>query len=288
MISIARHMDEYDIAQEVRLERKVHKGAFLLLEGSTDIKRLSRFVDDAKCSTVNCYGRLKATKAIELLYDEGFPGVLGLVDADFDRIDGTPPEHEGLIYSVAHDFDMDWITEDIIRKYLDEVGDRQKCESHGSAQAIIDKILLSLKPISVARYFNHTKHISYKLSDIDITKCLSGFSVNIDEYVDLIFENRNASDEMKSAIRGQITGGIKQTYDLRQLTNGHDFICALGVCLRTELGSRRDVHTWSREVEMHIRLLYSDTEFRSSNLYNEICAWTTDNPKYTILYARLF
>jgi hypothetical protein len=39
MISIQRHMDEYDIAQEVRLERKVHKGSFLLVEGITDIKR---------------------------------------------------------------------------------------------------------------------------------------------------------------------------------------------------------------------------------------------------------
>jgi hypothetical protein len=37
MISIAKHMDEHDIAQEVRLERKLHKGSFLLVEGTTDI-----------------------------------------------------------------------------------------------------------------------------------------------------------------------------------------------------------------------------------------------------------
>ena len=53
MISIAKHMDEYDIAQEVRLERKLHKGSFLLVEGTTDIKRFRVFIDDDGCSLVN-------------------------------------------------------------------------------------------------------------------------------------------------------------------------------------------------------------------------------------------
>jgi len=182
---------------------------------------------------------------------------------------------------------MDWITESVIRKYLVEAGDVEKYELHGSTATIIDKIMLCLKPISVARYLNYSNWISYKLSDIDITKCLSGFVLDLDAYVDLIFLNRTASDAMKSAIKGQIMGGVRQDYDLRQLTNGHDFFCALGICLRTELGSRREVHTWGSEVEMHIRLIYGDTEFRESQLYKDICFWLSENSKYSIFHMRL-
>jgi Protein of unknown function (DUF4435) len=114
MISIARHMDEHDIAQEVRLERKLHKGSFLLVEGTTDIKRFGAFIDDDECSLVNCYGRKNAVEAIKLLYEDGFAGALGVVDADFGRLDDSLEEHEGLVYSEAHDFDLDWARPSVV------------------------------------------------------------------------------------------------------------------------------------------------------------------------------
>jgi hypothetical protein len=43
MISIAANMDAYDVAQEIRLERQVHKGSFLLLEGLKDLNRFAKF-----------------------------------------------------------------------------------------------------------------------------------------------------------------------------------------------------------------------------------------------------
>ena len=88
MISIARELDAHDIAQELRQERQVHKGSFLLLEGDRDIKRFTKFVDENACSIQNCFGRENLLGAIEILIDEGFPGVLALADAAFDRIDG--------------------------------------------------------------------------------------------------------------------------------------------------------------------------------------------------------
>jgi len=72
MISIAKHMDEYDIAQEIRVERMVHKGSFLLLEGDTDIKRFSQFTDEGKCSIVHCYGRRKAIAATKGLSPDNY------------------------------------------------------------------------------------------------------------------------------------------------------------------------------------------------------------------------
>ena len=95
MISITKLMDGHDIAQEIRMERQALKNAaFLLLEGDTDLKRFTRYVDEAACSVVNCYGKPNAIEAIELLYEDGFPGALAILDADFDRLTCKLSSHE--------------------------------------------------------------------------------------------------------------------------------------------------------------------------------------------------
>jgi len=287
MISIAKHMDEYDIAQEVRLERKVHKASFLLLEGDTDIKRFNRFISEVECSIVNCYGRRKAIAATKILYDEGFLGVLSVIDADFDRITGKLEQHEGLIYSEAHDLDLDWARPEVVARYL-EVGEKTKCALHGPPEEVIAKILAGLKPVSVARLLNHLKYITYKLSDVDVSVCFANFSVDIDGYVASIFRDRpQVSAGTKGTLKLQITRATAKEYDLYQLTNGHDFHCALGACLRDDLGSRRDVHTWGNEVETHLRLALDESEFRRLSVYQAISKWVSENRPFNILQAVL-
>ena len=205
MISIARHMDEYDIAEEVRLERKVHRGSFLLVEGITDIRRFGPFIDEKECSLVNCYGRRKAIEAIKILYDEGFPGALGAVDADFDRIDCELEVHEGLVYSESHDFDLDWAQPTVLGKYLNQVADSEKRKTYGSASEIFVKILQALKPVSVARLLNHRRRIGFRLSHIDVSACFVNFGVRLDAYVDLIFEGCVASEQRRIELQEQIS-----------------------------------------------------------------------------------
>jgi len=223
-----------------------------------------------------------------MLYDEGFLGALAVIDADFDRITGNLDQHEGLIYSQNHDLDLDWARPEVIARYLAEVGEKTKCDLHGSPGEIIEKILVGLKPISVARLLNHCKHITYKLSDIDISACFANFSVDIDGYVASIFQNRPPVPiAKKEALKQQIARAAGKEYDLYQLTNGHDFHCALGASLRHDLGSRRHFHTWGSEVEKHLRLTLNDSDFKRLLVYGAICEWVRKNPPFKILQAQL-
>jgi hypothetical protein len=286
MISIERHMDEYDIAQEVRLERKVHKGSFLLVEGITDIKRFGPFIDENECSLVNCYGRQNAIETIKMRYEQGFPGALGAVDADFDRVERRLEVHEGLVYSESHDFDLDWARPTVLEKYLYEVADGEKRKIHGSANDIFAKIIQGLKPVSVARLLNR-RRIDYKLSRVDVSACFADFAVDLEQYVNLIFEGYEVTNERCIALKDQISRASDQDYDLYQLTNGHDFHSALGACLRRELASRRPQQTWASEIELHLRLVFTDDEFKDSEIYSQVRMWIRDNPAYRILHSRL-
>src|SRR6266446_4329608 len=101
-----KEIDGHYVAAQIRLMRQVWKGSFLLLEGSTDAKVFDRFIDGSRCQIEIGFGKPNVHDAIELLEDEGFPGVVGVIDADFDRLTGTTYSLDNLCITDVHDLDF--------------------------------------------------------------------------------------------------------------------------------------------------------------------------------------
>jgi hypothetical protein len=287
MMSITSEMDAYDIAQEIRLERQVHKGAFLLLEGITDIKRFSIFMSERTCSIVNCYGRENLTGAFDILDDEGFLGIVGLADADFDRVLTCLKTIDGLIYSTSHDFDLDWLDEEILVRYLLEVGSREKLSGHGGASNVLQKLLENLKRVSLAKFINAFKSYDIKFSEIDLQSHCSGFSVNFQSYLADVFQRNPHKAHLQNEVLAAIEMNVSKALNLRQLTNGHDVHCLLGVCLRGELGERKVPQTWGREIESHVRLSFDIRCFSRSEVFRALRKWESDHAPYSVLADHL-
>lgn len=285
MKSITKYMDGWDIAQEIRLERKIHKGAFLLIEGETDYKRLHKFINAQQCSIAICFGRKVLEEAIELLEDEGFPGVLGLADADFDRCGGgATPVLDNVIYSEFHDFDVDWIHDRVVDNYLREFADYDKCEQMGGSVGIINTVMEKLEPLSILRHLNHRGIIRMKLSDINIiSESCIGSVIDIPLLVSCVSRGANATHVARTALEQRIGAEMGVARNWKQFTNGHDMCGMLGIMLRNEIGSRRDSNTYDREIAAHIRLAFSEIEFCGSRLSSEIERWQVDNTPYIIL-----
>lgn len=286
MLSISKLMDEYDIAQEVRLERQVHKGSFLLLEGATDVKRFSEFLDEKSCSIANCYGRGKASKAIHLLNEDGFLGAVAVLDCDFDRILKKITSVENVIYSEVHDYDLEWLSNDVLRKYLVQVGDPQKCEALGDHEKILLHIIELIKPISVLKLMNANGNICYRLSILKMEDFFDGHVFDIQAMVEGVFEGRNVDDKVKSDLVEKVRFLLPKKFPLLQITNGHDAMTALGIALRDKLASRAKAQTWGSEVELHIRLAFTDKEFIDSSVYNNLAEWEAENKPYRVLHLR--
>jgi hypothetical protein len=287
MISIAAGMDEFDIVQEIRFERQVHKGSFLLLEGPEDLLRFTRFTDEKLCSTVNCFGRSNLINAIKLLYEDGFAGALGLADADFDRLTGQIEVHEGLIYSDTHDFDLDWVCQRTLHRYLQEVGDPGKCVAAGNAPGVIVLLLAATKPLSVLRYVNHHQNLRYRLSGVRHIEIVDNGVVEVDLLVKHVSQGAFGSKQNKQRLKQLIQGHLNSPYDPLQLTNGHDFLAMLGIALRDKLGKRLLPQTWQSEVQIHFRLAYSEEDFMRSGVFKAIVKWQENNTPYIILKSHL-
>jgi hypothetical protein len=282
MMSITNEMDAYDIAQEIRLERQVHKGAFLL-EGATDIKRFATFVSERGCSIVNCYGRKNLIEAFDILDEEGFLGIVALADADFDRVLKSLKTIDGIIYSTFHDFDLDWIDEGVLTRYLFEVGNHNKVRENGSAGEILKKLLEALKRVSLAKFINAFKSYDIKFSDIDLQSHCSGFSVDFPSYIAEVFRQNVRKTDIQNHLSTAIEVNAAKEVNLYQLTNGHDVYCLLGVCLREELGERRISQTWGREVECHVRLTFDDERFSRSDVFRALRNWEDNNAPFRVL-----
>jgi hypothetical protein len=279
-------LDEYQtakiIARDIRMRRQVHRGAFVLVEGETDVLRFKKFFSD-KVMFVSTFGKPKMLTVVEQFYEDGFEGVVGLVDSDFDRIEGTIKNHEGLCYSSYHDFDMDLICSNALTRYLDEVADKAKLTKIGGGDSVANIVIDLLSPISALRFANQRHSLRYNLQNIKHDDFCDGYSCDIDRLVDHVSSGRFNTAVHKKFLKEKIVESCCLDHSPLQLTSGHDFCAVLGIALRDKLGSRRIPQTLRGEVETHLRLTYDRADFEVSCVKSFCAKWQLENPSYILL-----
>jgi len=113
-------IDGHYVAAQIRFSRQIWKGTILLLEGPTDAKVFENLVDDASCQIEIAFGKSNVLNALDLLEDEGFDGVVGIVDADFDHVTGKTYALDGLCVTDLHDLDLVIFASLAFERYLTE------------------------------------------------------------------------------------------------------------------------------------------------------------------------
>jgi len=284
MNSMSRHFKPSDIAAQLRMERQHHKGAFILFEGSNDIRRFKKFFDEKECSFVNCYGKNNVIGSIEIEQNLANENVLGFIDNDFEKILGNEVVDDDIICSFGHDFDLDVCASDALIRYLDEVADGSKVAAHGGHNQCIENLLQGLKPLSALRFANERHELGYYLKDLEHDTFFDGRIVDVTAMIDHVSVGRFSSPDYKTNLRQYVGRYTAAEFDLWQFTNGHDFVAGLGLALRELLGSRRHPQTWRVEVERHLRLTFDRDDFDRIGCLPQISEWETRSG-YRVLRA---
>ena len=81
-----------DIANTVRMTHRSNPVTCFLVEGQSDLYCFTQFVHPERCEIFQCHGRKNVEDALHDLNDTEEPGVLGLIDSDFDRINAIPEQ----------------------------------------------------------------------------------------------------------------------------------------------------------------------------------------------------
>jgi len=284
------HIDAHYVAAQIRLVRQTHKGAILLLEGDTDNRVFEKFIDPNTCEIEIGFGKKNVLGALDLLEEDGFSGLVAVVDADFDRIQGVTYQLENLCVTDAHDLDLTIFASTAFDKYLNEYSDRNSYETTFGSNAgrVRERLILASLPIAQCRLASEAGGLRLYFQDFQLDRYVNHDTLAIDfERLasDLIARSKTTCTEAQ--LKRLVTIESTKLHDHYQLARGHDVAALLGIALRKLLATRRTLQTWATEIESGLRLAFGWDDLLGTNLYRCLVNWESSNPKYKIFRSNM-
>lgn len=279
-------IDGYFIAAQIRLTRQVHKGSFLIVEGETDERAFRRFIDSDRCDIEVSFGKPNALQALDLLEDEGFPGVVAIVDADFDRVLGITYPLENLIITDQHDLELTIIASSAFDIFVAEhaENERFKQEFNNDIWSIRKRVVNASLPLARCRLVSKCQNlrIDFKSLRHDQFVSVADLSINSDMLIaELISHSPRCCTPAK--LKAAVEREASMEHDPYQLASGHDVAAIVGITLRKLLAKRRDAQTWGSEIEKALRLAFDWEALQGTAIYKGLKAWEANNIRYRIL-----
>lgn len=284
MNSILKETDDNSIANQVRLERAVHLGSFLLVEGDSDSKLFGEFVDKEACSIVNCKGRPKLLDALTKLEIKGIQGVLGFADRDFSEILGYPSCKGTIVFTDENDIELMILCSNALNRFLVEYGNSERISeiTNSENRQVCDLIYDAGRFIGTLRLISQKEDWSLKFSGmkyefIDFTPKNPFFvdEVKMIRYIVDYTDSNMRPGLSDDQILAQITEILTNCTEPKKLCSGHDCIRILGKALKRILGSKNQFvnEKGARELERILRLTYDYETFQETRAYSEIRKW---------------
>lgn len=280
-------LDEFDIAQQVRMERQAgHLGAFLLVEGKNDEKVLYKFISDETCELVIAGKKRNVVGAIQQLDEDGFLGALGIVDTDFV---GAEYESENLLSTGVRDLDVLVFNSQAFDYYLYERADPKKLEDfvRSRGMEIRDIVYESCFPIGCLWIVRHHMQADLKLKDLSFD-FVNKETLVVDEealLTEVFAQSRRDIDQRE--VRRRFELAKRQNYPKECVCRGHDLATVVGIALKNCIADLNapyvDVRTRRSEVEFGWRLAFGDRQFFATDLAQSIRDWEDNNQPYLIL-----
>jgi hypothetical protein len=269
------------LANRVRQRRETYQGSLLIVEGASDAKFYGQLIDKACCQLLPpAQNRDKAIKILEILQEA--PGVIAIVDKDFDELNGTLPDMPNLFFTDTHDLETMLLKSPALEKLLGEFGSEDKLAKF---ERNVREILLAAgSAIGYLLWVSLQDDLNLKFEGIDFPKFIDTATLTIDE-AKLIEEVKKKSQKpgLKTPeLQQRLDCQKAATHDRWQVCRGHDLINILAVGFRKALGSRGPNEVTVEILERVLRVGYEQVYFQTTQLYMAIDKWQIDHPTYRI------
>lgn len=274
-------------ANQIRLRRSLHKGTFLLVEGSSDKTFYERFVEKSECELVVISGKpsskQRVISVLKILEESNFQGVLAIVDVDFDRL--TPPTDQksaNLLYTDSHDLETMLINSPAFDKVISEFGSQEKISEFNQDIRLV--ILESAVPIGYLRWISLGDRLNLTFEGITFSKFIDEKTLRIDELqlIDVVTKKSQAFS-LKEDLQQQLMDTKNGDRDSWQICCSHDLVEILSFGLRKTIGSNKATDVEPINLERNLRLAYETVYFQGTQLYSHIRTWENNNKPFRVL-----
>ena len=266
------------------LSRQAYKGAFLLVEGKDDNLFFRKFVNSVTCKIVVTETKDNVVQTIETLESRSCSGILGVVDADFDRIVGNQPRSKNVVLLETHDLETLLIRSLALDRVLSEFGSQQKIDRF--ARDIRETLAASAMSIACLRLHSLRSGLNLRFQGLRYSRFINRNSLSIDlkSFVQDVLNRSQRSDLSIEDLEAIIASIKCSGYDPWQMCLGDDLVSTLGLSLsKGALGTKS-----SREVSFDmlcqaLRLAFCDDDFANTQLIAEVQSWEGRNCNFQVL-----
>jgi len=276
-----------DIANEIRMTRTLHEGAFLIVEGDTDARFYKHIVDIGKCRITIAHNRENAVQIVTILQGDNFPGFLAIVDADFDVLEGKVFTSSNIFLTDTHDLETMVLRSPALEKLLLEMGSETKLDEFvkGLGRELREVLLEEGLHLGYLRWVSLRHGHALKFEELKYRAFTDLTTLTIDQskLIKTIKDHSQKLHLSDQELQQQIEAIRDETHDKWHVCCGHDLICLLSVGLHKAIGSYDWKEIEPEILERSLRLAYESAWFRDTGLYASVKAWEGINGSFRII-----
>lgn len=261
--------------------------SFLVVEGDDDKRFYNKFADDNKCNITIAYSKLYAIATLSILEQRSIGGILVIVDADFDILEGKTFASPNILFTDTHDLETMIIKSPALEKVLSEFGSENKIAQF---KQIFNKDLRPLllacgTSIGYLRWVSIQKVFSLKFENLEFSKFLDKDKLVIDEtkLIKTVKDKSLRHDISDDQIKLSIQELRRDDHDKWHVCCGHDLTNILSIGLHRAIGTNNTGEVTQTIIEKCLRLAYENAHFQQTHIYFSIKNWEKANKPFVIL-----
>ncbi len=275
------------IANEIRLKRSQHQGVFVVVEGRADRLFYERLLDSQRCKFVTADGKEKLCEVMRILDADGFHGVLGIIDPDFDLLEGTPTSSPNIVRGDCHDIEAMLVRSPAFDKVLREFGSEDKIGKliTRTGTDIRSVLLAAASPLGYLRWYSQRSALQLRFEELQFAGFIDTRTLTVNRSALITTVKNNSQRHDLDA--DELGLAIRKMEDLKpdpwHLCNGHDLVSVVSFGLRRAIGSRASRVVATEELERALRLAYEAVDFVASEIFQAIQEWEKRNSPFRVL-----
>lgn len=258
----------------------------LVVEGETDSRFFSQ-VKEESCQIVIAGGKLTVEKVFESLNAEA--GLLGIVDADHDHLEGRASIATNLLLTETHDLETMILRSRALAKVLGEYADvaqlRKLVEEEG--RSFRESLLARGLPFGRLRWLARRKawNLDFKRLGPERFTSDSSWEVNLEALYAAALDQLGAGSWSLQELKSELDQ--LPAADPWQICQGHDLLDLLCIAFKGRFRRPKERLAGVASVTKALRLAYERADFESEPTTAKIRDWEVGNEPHRILAAYL-
>ena len=269
-----------DIANEVSMMRSAFRGTFVIVEGATDSRLYSKFIDSENVRILVAHSKNNVVQSVnELRNRRKDTKVMGFVDRDMDPMLGkkrTPP----IFATDKRDMESTVMASPALNDILAEYGSRETIDifekRFGSVQEAVSR---SAAPVGMLMYISYKRGMNLSFKDLDFSRFIDARDRRIDIHrmVAEVYDCSMPQSYPKSAVAELVKGSLQDIPDKWTIARGHDAVSVLRIGLRSVFGEYNARNITSGELGGALRLAFSRQYFEGTKFFKDSDEWAKNN-----------